>query len=135
LHASRARLLTRQQRSQALIRARLRAQRTQLAQLNERLARTDPRVLLAARRRTLSQLQGRLLGLGHALCHPQRQQLAGLAGQLTALSPLASLSRGYAIVLHQDTGRALLRAQDASPGDTLQIRLHSGTLRARVEQT
>jgi hypothetical protein len=38
-------------------------------------------------------------------------------------------------VLHEPTGRALLRASDAKPGDDLQVRLHDGTLRARVEGT
>jgi len=134
LHAARTRLLSREQRMQSLVRTRVRTQHARLAQLNERLARTDPRARLSAQRQKLNQLHARLLGLGHALCHPERQKLARLAGQLTALSPLASLSRGYAIVLHEDTGRALLRAHDARPGDALHIRLHDGTLRARVEK-
>ena len=133
LQATRARLITREQRISASMRTRMRAHRAELRQLNERLARTDPRLLLAERRRKLAQLQNRLLGLGHTLCQPERQQIARLAGQLSALSPLASLSRGYAIVLRADSGRALLRAQDARPGDALHIRLHEGTLRARVD--
>jgi hypothetical protein len=36
-------------------------------------------------------------------------------------------------VLHGKTGKALLRASDASPGELLQVRLHEGTLQARVE--
>ena len=135
LHATRTQLTSRQQRSEALLRGRVRRGRNQLAQLHERLTRNDPRRQLAARRQRLVQLQSRLFGFGRSLTHLRRHALARFAGQLTALSPLASLSRGYAIVLHEPTGRALLRAADANPGDSLRIRLHEGSLQARVEKT
>ncbi|HET8939606.1 MAG TPA: exodeoxyribonuclease VII large subunit [Polyangiales bacterium] len=122
-----------EQRMHALVRARLRTERAALVAHNAQLALIDPRHMLAARRQRLSQLQSRLEAKGRALSHPGREQLARLAGQLMALSPLASLARGYAIVLHEPSGRALVRATDAQPGDGLQIRLHEGTLRARVE--
>jgi exodeoxyribonuclease VII large subunit len=155
LRHTRRRLKTFDLRAQARMRALLRDDRTRLAQLSAQLQRCDPRLQLAARRQRLSQLQsslwaiGRALplehkqqlsqlhhelwALGRALPHPRKQQLARFAGQLLALSPLASLARGYAIVLHEPSGRALLRASDAQAGDGLQIKLHEGTLRARVE--
>jgi exodeoxyribonuclease VII large subunit len=91
------------------------------------------RALPNPHKQQITQLRDQLLLLGRVLPHPRKQQLARFAGQLMALSPLASLARGYAVVLHAPTGRALLRAADAEPGDDLQIRLHEGTLRARVE--
>jgi exodeoxyribonuclease VII large subunit len=133
LGSTRARLRSSEQHMHACARKRLRATRARLAQLNARLARLDPRLLLARRKQRLSQLQAQLWSLGRPLCHLHRHELARLAGQLTALSPLASLARGYAIVLHEPSGKALVRASDASPGDALQVRLHEGTLRARVE--
>ena len=54
-------------------------------------------------------------------------------GRLDALSPLGVLSRGYAIALHEPSGRALTRAADASVGDALTVVLEQGRLRARVE--
>lgn len=122
-------------RLQVAMRARLRKERALLARSSVLLARYDLRLLVAERKQRLSQLHGRLVAAGRALSHPRRQRLAGFAGQLMALSPLASLARGYAIVLHEPSGRALLRAGDARPGDGLQIRLHEGTLRARVENS
>jgi exodeoxyribonuclease VII large subunit len=133
LRQTRARIEGLDQRMHALIRGRLRKESALLAQRAGLLARYDLRLLLAARRQCLSQLHSRLVASGRALSHPRKQQLARFAGQLTALSPLASLARGYAIVLHEPSGRALLRARDAKAGDGLQIRLHDGTLRARVE--
>lgn len=133
LRQSRSQLADLTQRLHKLVRARLRAERAALVTHNTQLARSDPRHMLAARRQRLSQLHSLLQAKGRALSHPRREQLARFAGQLMALSPLASLARGYAIVLHEPSGRALLRASDAQTGDGLQIRLHEGTLRARVE--
>jgi exodeoxyribonuclease VII large subunit len=135
LRQTRVRLKALDARMHALMRARLRSERARLTEPGARLARLDLRLLLAARRHRLSQLQAQLWTLGRTLTHARRQQLARFAGQLTALSPLASLARGYAIVLHEPSGRALSRAIDAREGDSLQIRLHEGTLRARVENT
>ncbi|MET0387505.1 MAG: exodeoxyribonuclease VII large subunit [Polyangiales bacterium] len=135
LHTTRARFVACERRSLSAIRVTLRERRQGLGQLRDRLARTDPRFRLAAQRKRLVQLESRLLGLGRTLGQPERQTLARLAGQLGALSPLASLSRGYAIVLHEPSGRALLRAADAQPGDALLVRLHEGTIKARVERS
>jgi exodeoxyribonuclease VII large subunit len=71
-------------------------------------------------------LQGRL-----AL---QRARLAGLDKALSAISPLATLARGYAIVRKQD-GQVVRRTADTVPGDAVDIRLHDGTLKARIEHS
>ena len=58
---------------------------------------------------------------------------AALAGKLDSLSPLAVLSRGYALVLDARTGRLRARAPtEVAPGDALRIRLHEGALRRRA---
>ena len=52
--------------------------------------------------------------------------------QLNALSPLATLDRGYAIV---STDSAVVqRAEDVNPGDTIEARLREGRLRAEVTE-
>jgi exodeoxyribonuclease VII large subunit len=112
---------------------RLRAERRALALWLDRVARRDPRLLFAHDRARLLELRGRLRAGGLALCAQQRAQLAEQSARLSALSPLAVLARGYAIALHESTGRALLRATDAIPGDALRLRLHAGELRVRVE--
>ena len=66
--------------------------------------------------------------------HHHDARLRTAAARLESLSPLAVLGRGYAIALHAPSGKALLRASDAQPGDALELRLHEGTLRARVER-
>jgi exodeoxyribonuclease VII large subunit len=51
---------------------------------------------------------------------------------LHAVSPLATLGRGYAIVEDASTGKVLLRASDASPGNDVRARLSHGELIATV---
>jgi exodeoxyribonuclease VII large subunit len=81
----------------------------------------------------LWELELRLRGLGESLLMSRRARLGELSATLDALSPLSILARGYAIALHDGSGRALLRAHDAKAGDRLSLRLHEGTLHARVE--
>jgi exodeoxyribonuclease VII large subunit len=56
-------------------------------------------------------------------------RLGGLAGKLDSLSPLAVLSRGYALVWDEN-GRLVRRPEDVSPGDALRIRVAGGELEA-----
>ncbi|MGY0798976.1 exodeoxyribonuclease VII large subunit [Lysobacter sp. A286] len=59
--------------------------------------------------------------------------LRGLARSLEAISPLATVRRGYAIVEHPD-GRLVRSVFDAEPDDRLEIRLSDGRLQVRVEK-
>lgn len=61
-----------------------------------------------------------------------RFSLAG--GRLHALSPLATLERGYAIVFREKTEEAVRDAGRLKPGDGLLIRFARGHARARVEE-
>jgi exodeoxyribonuclease VII large subunit len=69
--------------------------------------------------------------------HPSRRlaadalRLRGLARSLAAISPLATVARGYAI-LQQPDGRVVRVVGDAAPGDLLDARITDGTLKLRV---
>ena len=62
-----------------------------------------------------------------------QHELAALVARLEALSPLAVLSRGYAIAFSERTSRALRSVNDAAPGDRVRLRLADGELSARIE--
>jgi len=62
-------------------------------------------------------------------------QLALAAGRLDALSPLRTLDRGYAVVLSSVTGETVRDAAVLKAGDTIDIRLSRGRLRASVLET
>jgi exodeoxyribonuclease VII large subunit len=114
-------------------RTRLARDRARLAQLSERLRRVDARARLAATRRRLEALDARLAHAAAQLVERRREALGRASTQLRALSPLEVLSRGYAIALDGETGRALVDARTVTPGTAVQIRLARGALDARVE--
>ncbi len=62
----------------------------------------------------------------------RRERATSLAARLDSLSPLAVLSRGYAVVLRE--GAVLRDPALVSPGDPLLIKVEKGDLHARVER-
>jgi len=75
-----------------------------------------------------------LADAARALLVDRRHRLELLSGAVRAASPLEILSRGYAVVIHENTGRALLSPTGVKTGDLLRIRLHRGGLRAAVKE-
>jgi len=77
----------------------------------------------------------RRLGLSMQSCMTRQQQsLAVQSRALHAISPLATLERGYAIV--QTPGGDVVRTADAvKPGDPVEARLAKGTLQCTVDKT
>jgi exodeoxyribonuclease VII large subunit len=55
-----------------------------------------------------------------------RAGLAGLKARLAALSPLATLERGYAIVRREDTGAVVRSVEQVGAGDALTIQVRDG---------
>ena len=108
---------------------------SQLATLEARLRRHDPGVRLAQSHRRLASAADRLRGLSRDLIQTRRTKLAQASARLEALSPLAVLNRGYAIVF-TDSGShagAILRdALQTQPGDQIRARLAHGTVTARI---
>ena len=77
------------------------------------------------------------VAVARAASHPiERRRLAleGIAGRLHALSPLATLARGYAVIT-DDEGATITSATAIQPGDAIVARLHDGRIHARVERT
>lgn len=76
------------------------------------------------------------VAVARAAYHPvERRRLAleGIAGRLHALSPLATLGRGYA-VLTDDTGAPVTTIGAIEPGDAFIARLQDGHIHARAER-
>ena len=65
-----------------------------------------------------------------ALVHG-RAEVAGLAAQVRALSPAATLDRGYAVVQRAD-GHVVRDPDDVAPDEPLRIRVARGELAATV---
>lgn len=114
-------------------RSRLARDRAQLALLAERLRRVDARARLANAHRRLDALEARLARAAETLVEKRREVLGSATTQLRALSPLSVLSRGYAIAISAETGRALTHSSDVAPGSLVHVRLAAGAIDARVE--
>lgn len=101
----------------------------------QHLLRLSPALRIRSDRQRLDDLLHRgALAVTHRLTL-ERARLAGDSTRLNALSPLAVLERGYAVVTRHADGRLLQNAADTAFGEDVHIRLHQGSLDARVERT
>jgi exodeoxyribonuclease VII large subunit len=93
----------------------------------------DARRVLAGIRRDLGAHTGTLGAAMRALLLRHRSRLEQFEHQLKALSPIAILARGYALVFDA-SGNLLKNAAQVELGDEISARLAHGTLTARVEK-
>ncbi|HYY75751.1 MAG TPA: exodeoxyribonuclease VII large subunit, partial [Gaiellaceae bacterium] len=68
------------------------------------------------------------------LLERKRARLDTLAGRLRALSPQATLSRGYAVVRTRE-GEVVRSARSLAAGSGVDVQLAEGGFGARVEET
>ena len=110
-----------------------------LERFGERLQRLGARVLSRSPAGSLRELELRRSALGARLLLAVRTRLIaaetrlGLVSHgLQAISPLATLSRGFAVVTRLADGAVLHTAAAVNAGDDIEARLASGRLRACV---
>jgi len=114
-------------------RRRVRAGAERLAQLRTRLAARHPATNLARRREHLrSRVQVLRVALRNRI-QARAAQVSELARALNAVSPLATLQRGYAILIDVETGRVVRSTQQTHSGTRLKARVADGELVVRVE--
>ncbi|MBD1554399.1 exodeoxyribonuclease VII large subunit [Pseudomonas typographi] len=106
--------------------------RQRVAQYDARLAAQHPGRAVALLRQRLETLAQRLPKVMNDQLKARRLQLQAQAQTLHVVSPLATLGRGYSILL-DDRGQAVRRAEQAPPGQRLHARLGVGELTVRVE--
>ncbi|WOB24723.1 MULTISPECIES: exodeoxyribonuclease VII large subunit [Xanthomonas] len=137
-HSPQARLQLLQRRQEEAGRQ-LRARMTQLLErLQARVQRGQTRLAAHNPQRNLVNLQQRLRALHPQAAMQRRLQhdqlrLRGLVRSLEAVSPLATVARGYAIVTRPADGSVVRSAADVAPGERLRAQLADGSLAVRVE--
>ncbi len=131
----------RQQRLDELVYRLENAERRILEQQRRRWETTTAAIRHYDVRRRLAamqqQLDSRTAALGasfRAILLQRRSQLERLAGSLKALSPLAILERGYALVF-DSVGQLVKDADAVKPGDEISARLAKGEIRAVVKNS
>lgn len=90
-------------------------------------------VICGTRQQTLDFINHRLKQGITALAGREEKRLAVLAGQLQALSPLATLARGYSICTTPDGKHVISEAGRVEIGERLAVRLQKGILDCIVE--
>jgi len=101
-----------------------------LGRTAERL-RTAPRLALERERRRVEHAHERLRRAPALAVERKRAALETTAGKLVALSPKATLQRGYAIV--RTESQLVTASADVSPGARVDVTLAEGGFGARVE--
>jgi exodeoxyribonuclease VII large subunit len=79
--------------------------------------------------------------LNDKLCHlldsrisDCRLKLASSSSKLDAMSPLATLSRGYLVGFNAENGKTLSSVDDISCGDKIKIRAKDGYIHGEVKE-
>jgi exodeoxyribonuclease VII large subunit len=116
------------------IRRRFRAPAQRLAAITERLRRQEIAARIGVMHRRLQNTDLRLLHIVARAFTAQKNRLNRASTRLETLSPLAVLSRGYALVYTAE-GNLLRSAIDVTQGEAIRARLAHGTIEARVTQT
>ncbi len=120
-------------RARQAVRKKLDVLRRALAQLSERRVIQSPTGYIEQKRMALDRSGDRLVSAAERRLAEARREQVRLAASLDALSPLKVLSRGYAVAV-TDSGTALRSVKGVEPGAALNLRLHDGALRCRVEE-
>ncbi len=118
-------------------RARLLANKNALSNLERRLAAANPGGRIARARRDLDNLVARRDSTILRLLQARRAALGQIGAQIAALSPLAVLDRGYAMVSKEKApmagSQAIIRdAAQVAVGDRLHVRLARGEFDVEV---
>lgn len=124
-------LVIRQQRAWHSSRRHL---QVRLDHLLHRLGLYTPKRQLQNQRQLLLQQVERLQNSVNHQLQQQRQHLSSLSHNLHIMSPLQTLSRGYAIVTQENQSRNLTDVSTLKIGERLQTRLYRGQIISTVEK-
>ena len=73
-------------------------------------------------------------GLIRWCCRWSSTALAAAGRELNAVSPLATMQRGYAVLRCSEDGNVITQVAQLNPGDSIEARLADGTLDLNVER-
>ncbi|HEV2715188.1 MAG TPA: exodeoxyribonuclease VII large subunit [Terriglobales bacterium] len=112
----------------------LERQRRRLESASAAIRHYDLRRILSGMRKELEGQAGAMAAVIRTILLRKQSRLDQLAGAVQALSPIAILDRGYALVF--DSGGKLLKnAAQAKTGDEISARLAKGVVTATVKKT
>ncbi len=129
-----ARLAVMERRMARVETDRLSALRERLDALSQKRALRDPAAFLTDKRLLLDYTQKSLASLAEKQLGERRQRFAALCASLNAMSPLAVLSRGYAVA-RTESGAVIRSADEVAAGERIGVTLGQGSLVCTVNET
>ena len=111
----------------------MRDKRNQLNQNRNQLGRLNPSNNLTIQHDLVKQLMSRLERLTQAKIDRRTLELAEKAGRLHAISPLATLERGYALAT-TDQQEVIRDSRQVKAGQSINIRLQKGSIKTTVTE-
>ena len=99
-----------------------------------RLQQQKPSAIIQRFKERLSVMQNRMHRSTEIRIKTRREKLAANLRELNAISPLATLERGYSIVSSGDN-KVVTKNTDVKTGDAINVRLSEGSLSATVTKT
>lgn len=97
-----------------------------------KLERKNPEFIIKSSLDKMHNLQKRLMDAILNILKQRNQNLRALSATLNAVSPLATLDRGYALALHN--GKSIKNSADVAIGDEIKIKLSQGELLCEVKK-
>ena len=113
-------------RAQQAMRNRIGQEQRRLAELRSRPVLRDPTASLTAHDERLAQLRGRLHRAAAAILRDDARQVEHLISRVRAMSPQATLQRGYAIVARG--AETITSATQTAPGEALTVQFVDGRI-------
>lgn len=104
-----------------------------LASLASQLEYLSPQRRIRSEAQRLDELSRRLYSSLFHRIEVQSTRMQGLKKRLEALSPLAVLARGYAVVVRMKDGVVISRVEQALAGERIQVRVADGQFSAEID--
>ena len=121
-----------QQRMRFAVENRLKQASTRQQRLTQRLSTQNPQPQLHRAQTRVQQLEFRLAQAIQSRMSTTRERFGSAITHLEAVSPLATLARGYSVTTASD-GKVLKKTAQVKAGDTLTTRLKDGWLESEVK--
>ena len=123
-----------EQRLNQSIRQTLRHDAQRLALNKQKLMQFEPTAKIGRHGQQLHYLQQRLQRAMQLKLATLKQQHIGISQTLHAVSPLATLDRGYAIVQRHDSGKVVKSIADIAENELIDTRLAKGRIISQVKE-
>ncbi|MBK8816577.1 MAG: exodeoxyribonuclease VII large subunit [Methylococcaceae bacterium] len=117
-----------------IIQQKMTNERRNVENLNNRFWRCSPLLAIQRNQQYQLQLNARLIAAANRRLNTLNQQWLNASQTLNAISPLATLCRGYAIVTTQTSGKIIRTVDEIKVGEKVVTRLATGRFTSQISE-